>query len=57
MYLNCIVVLQVAQKDKLDSIHTELRRLEQVVHDIHLELQYIRRKEEQMRDINGEGGA
>ncbi|GAB4820328.1 hypothetical protein N2152v2_007374 [Parachlorella kessleri] len=42
----------VAQKDKLDSIHTELRRLEQVVHDIHLELQYIRRKEEQMRDIN-----
>ena len=48
--------MQVAQKDKLDSIHTELRRLEQVVHDIHLELQYIRRKEEQMRDVNGEGG-
>lgn len=33
---------------------TEMRRLEQVVQNIHLELQNIRRKEERMRDVNGE---
>jgi hypothetical protein len=30
-----------------------MRRLEQVVQTIHLELQNIRRKEERMRDVNG----
>jgi len=44
----------VAKRDNLDTVHTELLRLEDSVHDIHLELQHIRRKEEQMRDINGE---
>lgn len=43
----------VAKKENLDSVHTELLRLEDAVHSIHLELQHIRRKEEQMRDING----
>lgn len=42
----------VAKKDNLDSVHTELLRLEDAVHSIHLELQHIRRKEEQMRDVN-----
>jgi len=32
---------------------TEMRRLESVVHTIHMELQNIRRKEERMRDVNG----
>jgi hypothetical protein len=43
----------VASREKLDSVHTELRRLEQVAHVMHYELQHIRRKEEQMRDVNG----
>ncbi|KAL4420637.1 hypothetical protein ABPG75_010293 [Micractinium tetrahymenae] len=42
----------VAKKDNLNVIQTELRRLEQVVQTIHIELQNIRRKEERMRDIN-----
>lgn len=42
----------MAKKDNLDSVHTELLRLEDAVHSIHLELQHIRRKEEQMRDVN-----
>lgn len=45
---------QVAKRDHLDVIQTELLRLEESVHTIHLELQHIRRKEEEMRDINGE---
>ena len=35
------------------SSQTEMRRLESVVHTIHMELQNIRRKEERMRDVNG----
>ncbi|PSC71761.1 transmembrane emp24 domain-containing p24delta4-like [Micractinium conductrix] len=42
----------VAKKENLNVIQTELRRLESVVHTMHLELQNIRRKEERMRDIN-----
>ncbi|PRW21135.1 Transmembrane Tmp21 [Chlorella sorokiniana] len=42
----------VAKKDNLNVIQTEMRRLESVVHTIHLELQNIRRKEERMRDVN-----
>jgi p24 family protein delta-1 len=45
----------VAKKDNLNSIQTEMKKLTLTVHDIHLELQQIRRKEEQMRDINGKG--
>jgi hypothetical protein len=45
---------QVAKRDNLDVIQTELMRLEESVHTIHLELQHIRRKEEEMRDVNGE---
>ncbi|KFM26437.1 Transmembrane protein Tmp21 [Auxenochlorella protothecoides] len=43
---------QVAKKDNLNFLQTELLSLEQSVHDIHIELQRIRRKEEEMRDIN-----
>lgn len=43
----------VAKKENLDSVHVELLRLEEAVHTIHLELQHIRRKEEEMRDVNG----
>ncbi len=43
----------VAKKENLDSVHTELLRLEHAVHLMHLELQHIRRKEEEMRDISG----
>lgn len=43
---------EVAKKENLNVVQTELLKLEQTVHDVHLELQYIRRKEEQMRDIN-----
>lgn len=44
----------VARKDNLNFIQTELLKLEQSVHDIQLELQNIRRREERMRDVNGE---
>lgn len=47
---------QVAKKDNLNFLQTELLSLEQSVHDIHIELQRIRRKEEEMRDINGGKG-
>jgi len=43
----------VAKKENLDSVHTELLRLEHAVHVMHLELQHIRRKEEEMRNVNG----
>jgi hypothetical protein len=43
----------VAKRDNLNIIQTELLKLEDAVHDIHVELQQIRRKEERMRDING----
>lgn len=36
------------------GLQTEMRRLEHVVQTIHIELQNIRRKEERMRDVNGE---
>lgn len=39
----------------LPAVQTEMRRLEHVVQTIHIELQNIRRKEERMRDVNGEG--
>lgn len=42
----------VAKKDNLNVIQTEMRRLEQIVQTIHLELQNIRRKEEHMRNIS-----
>jgi hypothetical protein len=42
----------VARKENLNAIQTEMRKLEKTVHDIHVELQYIRRKEEEMRDVN-----
>lgn len=44
----------VAKREKLDAITTELRRLELGAHIIHSELQHIRRKEEILRDVNGE---
>lgn len=43
---------EVAKKDNLNAIQTEMLKLEQTVHDIHLELQSIRRQEERMRDLN-----
>lgn len=43
----------VAKRDNLDGINTELLRLEREVQTIHMELQHIRRKEEQMRNVNG----
>ena len=36
-----------------NALQTEMRKLEQVVHSIHIELQNIRRKEEMMRNVNG----
>ena len=46
----------VAKKDHLTAIQTELMKLESMTTSIHLELQSIRRKEEQMRNINGAVG-
>lgn len=43
----------VAKRDNLNFLQTELLNLEQAIHDIHIELQRIRRKEEEMRDLNG----
>lgn len=44
---------KVAKKENLNLIQTELLKLEESIHDIHLELQSIRRREEIMRNING----
>ncbi|KDD77193.1 emp24/gp25L/p24 family GOLD domain-containing protein [Helicosporidium sp. ATCC 50920] len=42
---------RVAKKDNLNFIETEILKLEALVHEIHMELQTIRRREETMRDI------
>lgn len=45
---HCLALLSDMQEN-LNAVQTELLKLEQTVHDIHLELQYIRRKEERVR--------
>ncbi len=47
----------VAKKDNMNVLATELQKLEETVKQIHQEMQYLRRREEEMRDINGETGA
>lgn len=43
----------IAKKENLDLMATELRKLEQVVKEIHEEMLYFRSREEQMRNLNG----
>ena len=43
----------VAKKDNLKPLEIELRRLEDQVQAIHDDLQYMRGREENMRDTNG----
>ena len=43
----------VAKKENLDLMATELRKLEDTVKEIHSEMMYLRRREEQMRNLNG----
>jgi p24 family protein delta-1 len=43
----------VAKKENLDLMATELRKLEDSVKEIHSEMMYLRRREEQMRNLNG----
>jgi hypothetical protein len=42
----------VAKRDKTDAVHTELNKLLETAHTMHFELQHVRRKEEEMRDVN-----
>jgi p24 family protein delta-1 len=44
---------EIAKKENLDLMATELRKLEQTVKDIHDEMLYLRRREEEMRNLNG----
>lgn len=43
----------VAKKENLDQMATELRKLEDTVKEIHNEMMYLRKREEQMRNLNG----
>ena len=43
----------IAKKENLDLMATELRRLEDTVKEIHNEMLYLRKREEQMRNLNG----
>ena len=42
----------IAKKDNLDRLGTELKKLESVVKEIHEEMLYMRKREEEMRDLN-----
>lgn len=42
----------VAKRDKTDAVHTELTKLIETAHTMHFELQHVRRKEEEMRNVN-----
>lgn len=44
---------EVAKKENLDLMATELRKLEDSVKEVHNEMLYLRRREEQMRNLNG----
>lgn len=43
----------IAKKENLDQMATELRKLEQVVKEIHQEMLFFRNREEEMRNLNG----
>lgn len=44
---------EVAKKENLDVMATELRKLEQMVKDIHQEMLFLKKTEEEMRNLNG----
>ena len=44
----------IAKKDNLNEMSMELRRLEAMVKEIHEEMLFLRTREEEMRDLNGE---
>lgn len=46
----------LAKKENLHAMAAELTKLEETVKDVLQEMAYLRRREEEMRDINGEGG-
>ena len=43
----------IAKKENLDAMATELRKLEDTVKEIHAEMLHLRKREEDMRDLNG----
>ena len=43
----------IAKKENLDAMATELRKLEETVKEIHDEMLYLRKREEDMRNLNG----
>mmetsp|Transcript_11866 Transcript_11866/g.37701 ORF Transcript_11866/g.37701 Transcript_11866/m.37701 type:complete len:217 (+) Transcript_11866:143-793(+) len=42
----------IAKKENLDAMGTELKRLEETVKEIHAEMLYMKKREEEMRDMN-----
>lgn len=44
---------EVAKKENLDVMATELRKLEQIVKEIHQEMLFLKKTEEEMRNLNG----
>jgi p24 family protein delta-1 len=44
----------LAKKEHLDELTIELRRLEESLREVYADLQSLRKKEEEMRDLNGQ---
>ena len=43
----------IAKKENLNAMTVELRKLEEMVKEIHKEMMNLRQREEEMRDLNG----
>jgi predicted RNase H-like nuclease len=44
---------EIAKKENLDEMAIELRKLEDTVKEIHDEMLFLRKREEEMRNLNG----
>jgi p24 family protein delta-1 len=44
---------EIAKKENLDAMAVELRKLEDTVKEIHDEMLFLRKREEEMRNLNG----
>lgn len=44
----------IAKKEHLDDLHTELKKLEVTVKEVDSHMVALRKREEEMRDLNGE---
>lgn len=54
LILMCVCVYQIAKVEKLKPLEVELRRLEDLSESIVNDFAYMKKREEEMRDTNGE---